>query len=295
MNKITEEELDEELATLFGDTNHKQKIKNIVLSGGGIKGIAHVGAISALYKLNLIDNLETLIGTSIGAIVCLLLSIGYTWHDLLNIISEMPLSEINQIKFENIFKNFGIDNGRNMEAIIQKLFVEKGFPSNTTFLQHFEKTNKVVIFSTCCLNNKKAYYLSKDTCPKLPVLLGLRMSYSIPFYYTPIKIKNKYYIDGGCIDNLPIHLIKNKLNESVGIYLSDIRDNIDNFQNIEEVFISVLQCLLEGGTKNSIRGYEDHIIRIDLEKHCAINLQINHDNIQKMFMTGYNATMKYFS
>ena len=50
----------------------------LLLSGGSVKTFASIGALQYLYDKNLICNVETLVGTSAGAILCYLLAIGYT-------------------------------------------------------------------------------------------------------------------------------------------------------------------------------------------------------------------------
>ena len=54
------------------------KMKTLVLSGGGLKGIAILGLLQKLYKTGKLNNFDKFIGTSVGSIISLLLSIGYT-------------------------------------------------------------------------------------------------------------------------------------------------------------------------------------------------------------------------
>ena len=61
-------------------------INNLILSGGGIKGISLIGAIEYLYEKNYMNNINTILGTSIGSIIGYLIIIGYTPEELYNII-----------------------------------------------------------------------------------------------------------------------------------------------------------------------------------------------------------------
>ena len=114
---------------------------------------------------------------------------------------------------------YGLDSGKSIEYIIKRLIQAKGFNDEITLSQLFNITKKKLTITTVCLNTQQVCYISYENHPDLPLYLAIRMSISIPLYYTPVVYKNMYYVDGGCIDNYPINIYKDRLDDVIGVYL----------------------------------------------------------------------------
>ncbi|AYV84659.1 MAG: patatin-like phospholipase [Hyperionvirus sp.] len=196
-----------------------------------------------------------------------------------------------RIRLDNLLKLFGLDDGTGMQIIVEKMFSAKKISTSITFQQLFEITKKTLIITASCINDKKAYYYSHTTFPDAPVLLAIRMSMSVPLYFAPVKYKNKIFIDGGCIDNYPMQLFEHSLNEVIGLYITDIRDNINEITNIEEMLIHIAECLFEGITCNSVKGYEKYTIKINLAQISIVDFNINEQTKKKLCDLGYSAVM----
>jgi NTE family protein len=128
----------------------------------------------------------------------------------------------------------------------------------------------------------------------MEVLMAVRMSISIPIYFVPVKYKGKTFVDGGCIDNFPIQLFNHCLDDVIALYLTDIKDYINDITNIEDLLLHIIECLFEGVTCNSIKGYEKHIIKISLKKISMVDFRIDQETKQKLYNTGYNIVMNKF-
>jgi len=63
--------------------------RNLVFEGGGVKGIAYVGALEELQKRNIVDRIIRVGGTSAGAINAVLLSLGFSLNDMRQIMSSL--------------------------------------------------------------------------------------------------------------------------------------------------------------------------------------------------------------
>ena len=90
--------------------------------------------------------------------------------------------------------NFGFDNGNRFTFILEKMFNAKGISPKVTFEELYEITKIKLIITTVCMNTKQVYYLSHLSFPKLPVILGLRMTASVPFWFTPVRYDNKLFM-----------------------------------------------------------------------------------------------------
>lgn len=268
----------------------KRNIKNLILSGGGIKGISHIGAIAALEELNIINKIETFVGTSVGSLIISLYIIGYSSAELFNFIKLFDLGKLKNINILNL-STFGLDDGSRLDFVIQKLITGKGYDAKITLKEIYEIKKKKIIFTTVCVNNMEICFKSYLTDPDLPLYLAIRMSAAIPIIYSPIVYKDKMYIDGGSVDTFPIHLFKNEIEETLGILLSEPNDEIKIIDNLETYFLRILQCLMQGLTYRSQLGYENITIKINTDSINIINYEIDLDKKEKLYKTGYESIM----
>jgi NTE family protein len=279
----------------IGKNNQDKKFKKIlVLNGGGIKGIAHVGAFQALEELGYLDKFEVFAGTSVGALLLGLLVVGYKPTDMYEFIIKFNLDSMKSINFLNVLDNFGLDTGVKIEYVIKRLIEAKGFDQNITLSDLYDKTNKKVVFTTVCLNTVSVEYISHTNYPTLPLYKAIRMSLSIPWIYTPVEHNNNLYVDGGCIDNYPIGLFKNELSDVLGVYLTEINDTVDKIDNIEMFTFRVFQCFMEGVNTNSKKGYEDCTVTVNMKPISLIDYGLDRVQKDNMFKIGYNSVMDYF-
>lgn len=276
----------------YFDPNIKRT--KLVLSGGGIKMIALIGAVAALNDLGLLHHINTFAGTSSGAILCFLLSIGYTSDELFEIIKLFDFNKLKNIEFYKFLTHYGLDDGIRLELFAKSLLNGKKIDENINFKKLYKMTGKTLIITATCINNKKIYYFSHKTAPNMKVITALRMSISIPIFYTPVFYKGKYYVDGGCIDNFPIHLFENNLDDVIGIYLNNIKDNVSSITNVEEYLFHTMQCLLEGHRAGSIKGFEKYCIQINLRNISAVDFHIDATTKKLLFDRGYDSVLSAF-
>jgi len=279
--------------------NKDIKKTKLVMSGGGVKGICHIGALYALEQLGILKNIITYVGSSVGAMVSVFLYIGYDIMDIYKMIELIDFSKIKEIIFENLLTQYGLDNGNKITIVFNKMFVAKNINPNITFKDMHVCNKKTLIITATCVNDKKVYYFSHETSPDMPIIIALRMSISIPLYFTPVLYKGNLYIDGGCIDNYPIHLFNNSLNkncmdEVIGLCISNIKNTSNDINNIEEYVYHTIQCLMEGHTINSIKGYEYCSIKIESTDVSSVDFTLDKIAKQKLFDNGYNTAMKYY-
>jgi NTE family protein len=129
----------------------------------------------------------------------------------------------------------------------------------------------------------------------MPIVTAIQMTIAIPIYFYPVKYENKLYVDGGCIDNYPIHIFENSSENVIGIYLIENKDYVENISNIEDYFINLSRCLFEGLLYNSLKGYEKHTIKIMIPSLNTFNYNLT--DIQKMeiYNRGVSTAEKYIN
>lgn len=283
----------EEINNLLEDKDIKifnKNIYNLVLCGGGIKGIGIIGSLSVLYENNLLNNLKNISGTSIGALIGFLYLCGYKPIELYDFLYNYDLQKMTSINPINIINNYGLDDGENLIMFIKELLTNKGINHNITFKDLFNKSQIKFYITTCSLNDSEVIYLSVDNNPNMKILDALRMSSSLPFYFTPFKYNNKYYVDGACIDNFPMKLFDDNLENTIGIrIIEDINNEINNFES----FIIALFNIINKGINTSSNKYDAYTIKILLPNINITNFSISNEIKKDLYNAGLNDTIKY--
>jgi NTE family protein len=200
-----------------------------VFEGAGVRGIAYCGAIQEMEAKNMMGSIEKVGGTSSGAITAMAISLGYSGKEIENIISKTNFKKFNDGEFffiggiNRIKKYFGWYKGKKIEKWLGKIIKEKTGDENITFGQLKEKGFKDLYITGTCLNRQKSIVFSSLTYPKMKVRDAVRISTSIPLYFEPLfidSIGNIIYrpkikegldlvMDGGFLENFPIHLFDN--------------------------------------------------------------------------------------
>lgn len=242
-------------------------IKNLVISGGGPIMVQVLGAIQHLEKNNFVDlkNIETIYGTSAGAIVGILICLKYDWETINDYIIKRPWHDVFSIKVQNIFDAYtkkGIFDNKIIEKCFRPLFDAKDISMEITLEEFYKFSNIELHLFSFEINEYKVQDISYITHPSLHLLTAIQMTCALPVLMTPVCIDNKCYIDGGMSSNYPlIYCIesgkspdeilgfKNKYNDNKSYVNSDstLLDFLINF-----LFKAVF-CLNTDNTQPSIK------------------------------------------
>jgi NTE family protein len=216
-------------AICFSQQNYPYK--NLVLEGGGVRGLAYAGAFSELEKNGIINQIDKVAGTSAGAIAGVMVSLGYSAKEIDSIMRSLPVEEFNDGrggivgKYKRVRHKFGLYKGEKFEVWMQDLIWHKTSDSNLTFAQlhqlHLRNNLYKDFYCTGTnLSKQQLEVFSYERTPDMPVGLAVRISGGIPFYFEPIILNNQfqkidkndtisfrnYYVDGGMIANYPISI-----------------------------------------------------------------------------------------
>jgi NTE family protein len=197
-----------------------------VFEGGGVKGIALVGAASQIEAAGY--EFVNLAGTSAGAIVATLLAAGYSAAEVKQTINGINFSTfedpnlIGRIPYvgalvDEIF-NKGLYKGDVFLNLMRDLLAKKGIHTFRDLIQpEFAGDDRYrfkVRVVASDISRGRMLVLPQDInindygiAPEdLEVALAVRMSMSIPFFFEPVKLKDSYIVDGGLLSNFPVEL-----------------------------------------------------------------------------------------
>lgn len=221
-----------------------REIDTLTVAGGGVKLIVAIGALRVLEQKNLMKGINKLAGSSAGALICVLLNIGMSADDIEKTVFSQGSSIVHEffikIPYHLLF-NYGLYTANKMVKYIQTLFTEKGFDPNITFLQLYEKTNKTLVLTGTSLNTMDTFYFNHHTMPNMKVIDALRISISIPIYFTSVEYKindiTHTMVDGGTLNNFPIYYFD--IFDNTGKYILTSKDLIKE----KKLAMKKLKCI----------------------------------------------------
>ena len=219
----------------------KYDYKNLVLEGGGVRGLAYAGVFSVLEEKGILQQIEKVGGSSAGSIAGMMICIGYTAAQIDSMMIELPLQKFNDGKggllgkYRRFKNDFGIYKGKAFEKWLQQIVAYKTGNPQLTFAQLHELhiINPVFKDFYCTgtnLSKQQLEIFSFTNTPGMSIALAARISGGVPLYFAPVALDNQlqkikktdtlsfvnYYVDGGMLSNYPISMFdsceKNNLN-----------------------------------------------------------------------------------
>jgi len=263
---------------IFSQDKSNEDIKvGLVLSGGGAKGMAHIGALKIIEEAGI--RIDYIGGTSMGAIVGGLYASGYSAKQLDSIFTSIDFNKLIQDEIPRRAKTFyekeesekyaitlpfdkfkvsfpsGISKGQNLYNMLSKL---------TPHVYDVEDFNKLPIPFLCIATNiesGKETILNKGYLPK-----AISASGALPTLFSPVKINDSLYIDGGITNNYPIDEVR-AMGADVIIGI-DVQDTLQTRKKLKSVLNVMSQI-------NNYRTIEDMV-----KKSKQTDIYI-HPNIKK--------------
>ncbi|MTI38343.1 patatin-like phospholipase family protein [Fulvivirga lutimaris] len=242
------------------------KSVGLTLSGGGARGIAHLGVIKAFEEHGV--KFDVLSGASAGAIIGALYSYGYSVNEILKIILDLKAFKFIQPAMST--------KGLLKMDVIRK-FLESYLPENS-----FEKL-KIPLFiaATNIRTGTTTYFESGD-------LIGIICASScIPVLFQPVTLENELYIDGGILNNLPTEIIRDRCDILIGSHSNPVDKNFE----VKNARFVLERALMLAITRNAIASSKLCDILVEpegLEPFKVMDL----NKAKEIFGLGYKTTTK---
>ena len=193
----------------------EKKIKHIVISGGGIAGFSFYGALRETEKNGLwnINDIQTMYGTSIGAIFTTIIALKYDWDILDDFLIKRPWHNVYQFDINKLFLTFqtkGIFNRDVIKETFLPLFKGKDISIDITLKEFYEITKIEMHYFSTNINRFLPVDFSYKTHPDWKVIDAIYCSCALPVLLQPFIKDDGCYSDGGFFSNYPIdECIKN--------------------------------------------------------------------------------------
>ncbi|WBL25546.1 patatin-like phospholipase family protein [Zunongwangia sp. HGR-M22] len=265
--------------------SQEEKLKvGLVLSGGGAKGLAHIGALKVIEEAGV--HIDYIAGTSMGAIVGGLYASGYTAAELDSIVNhtnfnlliqdEIPRTAMTFYEKENTeryaltlpFDNFkvgfpsGLSKGQNIYNLMSGL---------TVHLNNKTDFSKLPIPFFCVatdIETGEEVILDKGSLAKSVAASG-----SIPSLIAPVKINDRLLIDGGVVNNYPVEELRRRgADVIIGVDVQDSLMNRKDLKGAFDIFTQVSNFRTINDMKHKIPK-TDIYIRPDIGKFSILSFE----------------------
>lgn len=245
----------------------------VVLSGGGARGTAHIGALKVIERAGIPIDIVT--GTSMGSLIGGLYAIGYNadaldslvrgldWSYVISDRENMSRQSLNDRKKQNTYilsqgltigkrndNDGGIIKGKNINMLLEKLCM--GYTDSIDF-------NRLPIPFACVATNLVDNSEIDFHSGRLPQ--ALRASMAIPAVFSPVRIGNMVLVDGGLTNNYPVDLAR-AMGADIVIGVA-VQDSLRSAEKLNST-ISILMQMVD---LNTLNKFEKNIANTDVYIH----------------------------
>jgi NTE family protein len=190
--------------------------RNLVFEGGGVKGIAYIGAMQVLEKKGILKNIIRVGGASAGAINALLFGLGYTNEETHDILWQLDFRNFEDsswwpIDVLRVFNRYGWYKGNFFKNWIGDLIEKKMGDRHATFADVARMSGaggfRQISMIGTNLSTRFSEVYSAELTPGMELADAVRISMSIPLFFKAVRNpKRDVLVDGGVLDNYPVKL-----------------------------------------------------------------------------------------
>jgi NTE family protein len=247
----------------MSETQNKKYKLGLSLSGGGARGIAHLGVYQALLEKGMEPDIVS--GTSAGALVGSLLCAGKSPEELLELFASKNLFSFIQVKLPNR----GLLDLSGLEKTLLDIIPYK----------RLEDLPKPLVVAVSDLKKGRVEYLREGPISKL-----VTASSCIPILFNPIEWEGRMLVDGGLFDNLPVRPIRGECDQVIAVNASPLSE-ASSLKNLAEVAVRVFEL----GAGDRLREFVPDLL-IEPRELAGMPL-LDNKQAKKLFRLGYEGAL----
>lgn len=295
------------------------KIENICFKGGGIKGVAFIGVAHALQEADILPNIHRFIGSSAGAIFATAVACRMPYEKIAEIMENTDFSKFADVEMGGVvresyklYEYMGLHSGDYFYQWFSKILAEHAEKADITFKEIRDKWDSYLVITATDLTKKRLVYLNPDDNPDMQVRDAVRMSMSIPVFFTPVIRKDDrgldhVYVDGGCTNNFPLNYFDpiykgapEGFTRTLGFNLEDDSSSKDPFvyvdqtvhiNNVIDLITTLINTDIEEIQRLRLTERDKfRVVSIDTFGIASTNFNISREHIKMLIESGYTAT-----
>lgn len=240
----------------------------IVLSGGGVRGMAHIGVLKALQEYGIFP--KWVAGTSVGALVGALYAGGKDTEEMLAFFSDTPLFRYN---FFSIYKP-GLLNTERYHDIFKSFWPENTFES---------LLRPLFVVATDLFKGGEVIFHEGE------LIRPLLASAALPPIFSPVEINSILYADGGIMNNFPLEPLEGKARYLIGSNVSVVKELTKNeLRSSLQLANRTTALMIYAINREKIRRCDLIFEPVELEKIGVLDKK----GIEKAYSIGYEHALR---
>ncbi|HSH46621.1 MAG TPA: patatin-like phospholipase family protein [Longimicrobiales bacterium] len=168
----------------------------LVLGGGGVKGVAHVGAWRAIQEAGV--EVAEIVGTSIGSLIGASIAAGTSVSELEDQARELEKSDIVDINRWALLPN-GIRQRAVFRGAALSEYIERVLP-----VREWSELSTPLGVNAVDLESGEMLWFGAGGRTDVPLVDAIRASTALPVFYPPVEWNGMHLVDGGVMDSLPV-------------------------------------------------------------------------------------------
>ena len=253
-------------------------MKHLAIGPGALGYFALLGALNKLWDSGALTDLETLSGSSAGALLCFLIAMtNFDFGHVLELSLKVQIRRLKPV-IKSLIQSYGLIPRETIRSLIQTVFPGE---FDITFAQLYKRFPKVVYISAFCVELTQTHYFSVESHPNMPVIDALCMSVAVPFLFSSFKYGTWHYLDGGSAESSPCGPYLGKPREDVYILRIEWKENyeVSNFSTyIQMILNSMMKCRY---------NYDFPTCFINVGEEDLFDFACGDSSKQRLFLLGY--------
>ncbi len=174
----------------------------LVLSGGGLRGLAHVGALKAIKSLEI--PIHEYIGTSMGSLICAMAAGGMDIKEMEDLALKLKSKDILELRvlqfLRRRLKARSLYHGERLRRYFEDIIP----------IDSFKLLDTPLLVNAVELSQGEEVYWGSEGLDDIPVHQAVYGSCALPGVFPPLRMNNLDYIDGGVMTNLPVRMARQR-------------------------------------------------------------------------------------
>lgn len=265
----------------------------VVLGPGGVKGLLQLGALFVLARRGFLDEVKNYTGVSIGAIIALLLCLGYEIPEIIEQALNTDLfRSINTFSFSDMKIGTGFTSNEAIKAkLVQLVTAKLGIvPSMEQLHQSTGMEYCVVAYNS---TKKETEYISRTNNANISVIEATLLSTNIPILFYKAIYNGNVYIDGALGNPYPVDYYDKKGAYILGIYV----DNDDKSESTEAYVNSIIMAPMRELRKRIIESSSSYCKHLGIYTNIinTTGLSLSIQDKASMVIAGYKEAQRFIA
>jgi len=259
----------------------------LVLSGGGLRGLAHVGALKAIKSLEI--PIHEYIGTSMGSLICAMAAGGMDIKEMEDLVLDLKSEDILELRvlqfLRRRLKTRSLYHGERLRRYFEDIIP----------IDSFKLLDTPLLVNAVELSRGEEVYWGSEGLDDIPVHQAVYGSCALPGVFPPLRLNDLDYVDGGVMTNLPVRMACQRgadliIAINLGLpALRDIRD-VSEQRGIIDILLQSNGIIMRRILQLQLRDFIEYPL-ILIEPHLPTRRMFDFDETDRSIRAGERAVL----